>query len=153
MVWFGLNFPQRFHEVLWGIHRVLWGFHEVFPALPCSALMLLRQWVSEWVSQWVTNLGIELLSQLKSLKGPVSALQKVGINILIKILWLISINYFIKIHMYDSSSLWQPVVADAFWLVWIRGANQIMSNHEYFGRCMQRLQTAPLTARYHTFKQ
>ena len=52
LVWFELSTRVLWllHEVLWGIHRVPWGFHEVFPALPCSALMLLRQSVSEWVS-------------------------------------------------------------------------------------------------------
>ena len=69
LVWHGLVLFELLtrvlwllHEVLWGIHRVLWGFHEVFPALPCSALMLLRQ----SVRPSVTNLGIELLSQLKN---------------------------------------------------------------------------------------
>ena len=56
LVWFELSIRVVWllHEVLWGIHEVLWGFHEVFPALPCSALMLRREWVSESVSQWRT---------------------------------------------------------------------------------------------------
>jgi len=50
--------PWLLHEVLWGNHEVLWGL----PCPACSALMLLR----EWVSQWGADLCIELLSQLKT---------------------------------------------------------------------------------------